>query len=179
MYKRIWVLVEGGKDSRFVRGVLRPILEGEYDFVETWEYAERAPERIMDFLRSMRAMKADYLFLGDINSSPCVTAKKEAIKNKYQQGVELAKTIVVLREIESWYLAGVDDKDCREFGIPIIRHTENVTKEQFENLVPARFGSVVDFMDEILNRFHIDAAKGRNRSFSYLMDKLEAIRKKA
>lgn len=37
MYRRMWVFVEGKDDRRFVDVVLRPILEKEYDFVETWE----------------------------------------------------------------------------------------------------------------------------------------------
>ncbi len=45
--------------------------------------------------------------------------------------------------------------------------------------MPAKFDSIIDFMNEILGRFRIDTAKGKNRSFGYLMDKLEAGSKKA
>jgi len=175
----MWVLIEGGKDSRFVRGVLRPILQRAYDFVETWEYAERPPEKVVDFLKSMSAMKADYLFLGDFDTSPCVTERKEHLLRSYKPMLDAGRIIVVRAEIESWYLAGVDDKNCQGFGIPVIPHTDGVTKEQFEKLMPTKFKSVVDFMDEIVNRFCIDAAIRKNRSFGYLMDLLEARSKEA
>jgi hypothetical protein len=82
---------------------------------------------------------------------------------------------VVVKEIE-WYLAGLDDERRRELDIPTNRHrhTDDLTKEQFESLMPMKFDSIIDFMNEILNRFDVDTAKGRNRSFGYLMDKLEA-----
>jgi len=37
---------------------------------------------------------------------------------------------------------------------------------------------VVDFMTEILRGFRAELARGKNRSFCYLMDKLEARAKK-
>jgi len=73
MYKRMDVLVEGPDDERFVDAVIRPILEKHYDYVQTWRYAREKTERTKNYLRSIRAMKADYLFLKDINTSPCIT----------------------------------------------------------------------------------------------------------
>ncbi|OHB63713.1 MAG: hypothetical protein A2Y76_04255 [Planctomycetes bacterium RBG_13_60_9] len=72
----------------------------------------------------------------------------------------------------------VDDRVCRKLGVRILRRTDEVTKEQFSGLMPRRFNSVVEFMTEILRRFRVETAKGRNRSFRYLMDKLGARSKK-
>jgi len=168
------VLVEGRDDRELFDAVIRPILQGRYDHVQVWEYAGETTERRMDYLRSTQAMNADYFFMGDLNTSPCITERKAHLLKCYEPMLHAGRTVVVRAEIESWYLAGVDDEDCRELGIPIIRHTDSVTKKQFERLMPARFDSVADFMAEILNRFRIDTARAGNRSFGYLMGKLEA-----
>jgi hypothetical protein len=175
MYRQMWIFVEGKRDREFADRVLRPLLERQYDHVDTWVYAQEPHDRTVEFLRSLRSMKADYLFLADIDDSPCVTAKKEALATRYHGAIEAANAIVVAREIESWYLAGVDDAACRELAIASPSSTDDMTKEQFIRLVPRRFNdSAVDFMAELLRGFRIDLARGRNRSFCYLMDLLGA-----
>jgi hypothetical protein len=173
------VLVEGPDDRELFDAVIRPILRRRYDHVQVWEYAREKIERRIDYLRSIQAMHVDYLFMGDFNTSPCITKRKEDLLRCYEPMLHASRTVVVRAEIESWYLAGMNDEDCRELRIPIIRHTDDITKEQFDRLKPARFDSVADFMAEILKRFSIDSAMGRNRSFGYLMEKLEARSEKA
>ena len=178
MFRCMHVLVEGRDDRELFNAVIKPMLQGRYDHVEVWEYAQETIERRMGYLRSTQALNADYFFMGDFNTSPCITERKEHLVKCYEPMLNVSHTVIVRAEIESWYLAGVDDKNCRELGIPTIRHTDSITKEQFEKMMPVRFDSVADFMEEILNRFRIDTAKRKNRSFSYLMDKLEARSKK-
>lgn len=176
----MWIFVEGEHDSIFAKGVLLPILRKGYDFVDTWEYAQEAPKKVVDFLRAMKPMKADCLFLADINDSPCVTAKKSALTEKFREALEPSDVVVVVKEIESWYLAGADDEVCRALRIASLSRTDHTTKEQFQAMMPERFkDSVVDFMTEILGRFRLDIAKTKNRSFDYLMDKLEARSERA
>jgi len=173
MYRRVWVLLEGSKDSRFFHGVLRPVLETKYDLAQAWEYAQEPPKKTTDFIKSIKQMKSDYFLLGDINDSPCVSSKRESIKKKYQQAIDPLSVVIVVKEIESWYLAGVDDASCKEFGIPNLPHTDDITKEQFEKLMPQRFVSVVDFLSEILKKFSVETAKQKNKSFQYFMEKLQ------
>jgi hypothetical protein len=180
MYRFLWIFVEGSDDRRFVDRVLRPILEKKYDYLDTWEYAQEPDEKTMEFLRSIRSMKADYLFLADIDNSPCVTTRKEILAHKYNEALEPTNAVIVAREIESWYMAGMDEAACRELRIKGPLCTDHMTKEQFRSLMPGRFNdSVVDFMTDILRGFRIEVAKGRNRSFCYLMDLLEARSEKA
>jgi len=174
MYRRMWILVEGKDDSRFANAILRPILEGKYDHIDTWEYAQQTSKKTAGFLKALASMQADYLFLADINSSPCVTAKKEVLANKYQPGGRPLDIVVVIKEIESWYVAGLSDEACRELDIVPLSHTDDVTKEQFREVMPKRFNdSVVDFMTEVLTSFDVDIARDKNRSFCYMMDALE------
>jgi len=180
MYRRMHVLVEGRDDREFFHVVIRPILQEQYDYVQIWEYAEATIERRINYIRSIRAMNADYLFVTDINTSPCITERKGHLVNSHKGMIDADRTIIAMREIEGWYMAGADDQACRELGIASLPRTDHVTKEQFKSIMPKRFNdSAVDFMTEILKGFRVEVARGKNRSFCYLMDKLEARSRKA
>jgi hypothetical protein len=113
--------------------------------------------------------------VADFNTSPCVTERKGHLVNNHKGVIDAERTIIAMREIESWYVAGVDDQACQELGIASLPHTNDLTKEHFREIMPKRFnGSVVDFMAEVLRRFRLDVAKTKNRSLCYLMDKLQA-----
>lgn len=177
----IYVFLEGDADERFFNALIKPILTQRYATVVPWQYAQRSKDDVMKALRNVRDRKADCLFLKDIDACPCITARKQDLLDTFKKRIDPSWPVVVAKEIEGWYLAGLDDESRQELGIPANRHrhTDDLTKEQFENLMPTRFDSIIDFMNEILGRFRIDTAQGRNRSFCYLMDKLEARSKKA
>ncbi len=176
----IYVFLEGDKDERFFSAVIKPILEQRYAVVRPWPYAQRTKDDVIKALKSVKDGKADYLFLKDIDTYPCITARKEELAKTYKRRIDSSRSIVVVKEIEGWYLAGLDDNGRQELGISPNRHrhTDDLTKEQFESLMPARFRSVADFMAEILRVFRVDMARGKNRSFGYLIDRLEAKSKK-
>lgn len=173
MYKRMHVLVEGPNDKDFFNAVIRPICEERYDYVQIWEYAGETIERRIKYIRSILAMNADYLFVADINASPCITEKKSRLVDSHKRMIEASRMVVVVKEIESWYMAGIGDESCEELELASLPHTDNIMKEQFEKLIPQRFVSVVDFMSEILKRFSLDTAKKKNKSFSYFMSKIK------
>ena len=79
--------------------------------------------------------------------------------------------MVVKKEIESWYLAGLDSAACKQLKLPLSRNTDKITKEKFENLMKKKFDSRRDFMVEVLKYFSIKEAKGKNASFKYFADK--------
>jgi len=81
--------------------------------------------------------------------------------------------IVVVKEIEGWYLAGLDNKVCKQFKIDSFANTDNVTKEKFNALIPKKFTSRVDFISEILKNFSIEIAKQKNNSFQYFAKKYD------
>jgi len=180
MYRLMHVLVEGRRDREFFDAVIRPVLHKRYDHVQIWEYAGATIDKRIDYIKSIQAMKADYLLVTDLNASPCITERKRHLIDSLRNAIDPGCAIIVRREIESWYLAGANDQVCREFGIVSLARTDDVTKEQFRNLVPRRFGdSVGDFMVELLKGFQVELARGKNRSFRYLMDKLEVRSEKA
>ena len=99
----------------------------------------------------------------------------EKILRKYRLIDRNDKIAVVIKEIESWYLAGLSDKDSKELTGKKFKNTNTIIKEQFYNLIPNRFDSRIDFMIEILKHFSVNFAKKKNTSFNYFMEKYTNI----
>jgi hypothetical protein len=171
--KRFWVLLEGSDDQRFFEKVIKPIVSPPYVSAQTWQYAQQKRERTRNFLSAISKMSSDYLLWGDINDSPCVTARKDIIKAAYDDNLAVQNVIIVIREIEAWYLAGLSDKSCQELGLKPFQNTNAITKEHFNQLIPKKFDSRIDFMLEVLKRFDIETAKKKNKSFKYFLNKVE------
>jgi len=163
-YTRLYLLVEGDDDARFVDRIVIPELTSRYNLVQAWKFAQKKPEKVNAFLRSVKAMGADYFLLADLNAYPCFPKKKEALLQAYAE-LESAKTPIVVREIESWYLAGL--KGDNPLGVRSPTGTSGVTKEQFNATMPKGFDSRIAYMIEVLKHFDIRIATTRNPSFHY------------
>jgi len=100
-YKLLFILLEGDDDERFFEKIAKPFLQKRYSAIKFWKYSQRKKEKIVNFVKSINSMKADYIFARDCNDAPCVTAKKERITGKFNQ-LKKDKIIVVVKEIESW-----------------------------------------------------------------------------
>lgn len=129
----LFILVEGSDDERFFQKVVRPFFQKRYSDVRLWKYSKEKIEKRRAFLRSIKAMKADYIYVTDINEAVCTSSKKERVMEKL--GVEKGKIIVVVREIEGWYLAGVKPENAKKLGISNVENTDSITKEDFNRLL--------------------------------------------
>ena len=171
-YRRLFILVEGDDDERFFDRVIIPLYEQIYDYVQPWKYSQQKSKKVNGFLNSIHAMQADYIFVADMDESPCVTDRKERITSQFEKLSE-DRILIVCREIESWYLAGLNDNSRRQIKIRTIDNTDHISKEQFDRMMPERFGSRIDFMQEIMKLFDRETASGKNTSFEYFMRKYE------
>ncbi|WP_039767505.1 hypothetical protein [Caldicellulosiruptor sp. F32] len=175
--KGIYILVEGVDDERFFRRILEPELSSKYSFVHIMRYCGdefRSLKNLQKYSNLIRAFvksNNDYIFVTDIDDSPCVTYKKEQIA-KLIENINKENVIIVKKEIESWYLAGAEDNFCSKFGISEsqISNTEKLSKEDFNKFIPRSFDRT-DFMIELTKNFSIEKAKNRNASFKYFMEK--------
>ncbi|MCK5564786.1 MAG: hypothetical protein KAJ07_06030 [Planctomycetes bacterium] len=175
-YRKLYFFVEGSDDTRFVENVLKPILSSRFDHLAVVEYAQRPLKIIKSFLVSINSMQdSGYYYMRDINSSPCVTSKRDDIVSSFGNRIDENRIVIVIKEIEGWYLAGLDETAAKELGVKQFGTTDSMTKENLEHMMPTRFDSRKDFMIEILKRFDIDVAKQKNNSFNYFMNELEAI----
>jgi hypothetical protein len=163
-YEALYLFVEGDDDERFARTVIGPRLSKRYDWIGTFQYAQERPAKVRSYLRSIKAMGAEYFLLADINSCPCFPERKQMLLNKFRE-LEGARVIIVVKEIESWYLAGVPTYS--PWGVNVPADTTNLTKEQFDAAMPKPFDSRIAYMVEILKLFDVDGARARNSSFQY------------
>lgn len=170
--KILYVFVEGNDDEKFFQKIFLSKLRKKNDDVKIIQYAQkpRKFEYIGKFVKSIQSMGADYIYTTDIDNSQCVTAKKQEAQNNLRN-VECDKIIVVIKEIESWYLAGLSDTECRSFQMRTFSVTDDITKEQFDRLRSNKFASRIDFMSEILKKYSIKIAKQKNKSFRYYIEK--------
>jgi len=170
LYKQLYILVEGNDDERFFREIIMPLFENDYDNIVIWQYAQQKYKKIKKFIKSINSMEADYFLVGDLDENSCVTEKKEKVLEAFGN-VSLKKIIVVIKEIESWYLAGLDQKTSSNIGIHNFEDTNDLFKEDFNELLETKYDSRIDFMQEIIKVFSIKVALEKNNSFRYFFNK--------
>ena len=142
-YKQLIIFVEGRDDMEFFTKIIKPIFEKTYNWVEIRQYARFKKEYIIEFIKNIKSTGNDYIYVTDINRATCITAKKQKEQNIIKN-IDEDKIIIVIREIESWYLAGLDDEDSEKLKINSLKSTNDINKEQFNKLISDKFGSKID-----------------------------------
>lgn len=167
----MYIWVEGDDDERLFEEIIKPRLQKKYNSVKVVCYAKTNKKKVRSFLNSIRARNNEYIYIADINRAPCITFKKQKIQNKLRN-IDEDRIAVVVKEIEGWYLAGLGKTESKKLRIRAPSTTDNITKEQFNGLIPNKFrSSRIDFMREILKYFSTEVAKQKNKSFKYFIEK--------
>lgn len=168
--KELVIWVEGVEDKMFFERIIAikpPVGFSSYNIVE---YACSPKDAIKKFLHSIeRDRFKEYVFTGDKDDKPCITKAKEHLTSKHNR-LKSEKIIVVVREIESWYMAGLTDGDSKALGLPVLRNTDDLTKEAFQNMIPSNESELYIRL-QILEKFKYQEAKRRNASFKYFAKK--------
>jgi hypothetical protein len=176
MKKRLFILVEGEDDIRFFGRIIKPLLAPSYHSVEIIPYASIKREKVSKFLKSVVLMNNDYIFVADIDQERSVRDKKQILFYRFSD-IDGRSIVIVIREIESWYLAGISIDAAQELGIADLSSTDEITKEDFNARIPARFDSRIDFMFEILKSFSLETAVRKNTSFRFFVSRYLAGKK--
>ncbi|MGA2917349.1 hypothetical protein [Methanoregula sp.] len=166
MKRRLFIMVEGQDDVRFFGRIIKPIFAPRYDSVEIIPYACTKREKVNRFLESVSQMKNDYIFVADIDFEHSVRDKKQILYYRFNS-IDGKSIVIVIKEIESWYYAGISGNLARELGVSDTSSTDDLTKEDFNRLIPRRFDSRIDFMFEILKSFSMETAARKNHSFDF------------
>jgi hypothetical protein len=172
MKKRLFIMVEGEDDVRFFGRLIKPLIAPRYDSVEIIPYACIKREKVNRFLKSVILMKNDYIFVADIDYERSVRDKKQILYYRFSE-IQDGRIVIVIREIESWYYAGISGALAQELGIMDTGNTDDLTKEDFNARIPKKFDSRIDFMFEILKSFSLETAKKRNKSFQFFVDRYQ------
>ena len=170
MKKRLYIFVEGEDDIRFFGRIMKPLFVSRYDSVEILQYACIKRVKINNFLKSLSEMKNDYIFVADIDRERSVRDKKQLLYHWYSN-VNGSNIVIVIMEIESWYYAGLPDEVQQRLGLPPLPSTDELTKEDFNALIPPSFDSRIDFMFEILKSFSASTAVKNNNSFKFFFER--------
>ncbi|MGB9877824.1 MAG: hypothetical protein ACPLPS_08665 [bacterium] len=173
----IIIFVEGTDDKDFFEAIIKRLLLRKYEEIRIITYKQRGflkdtrKEKMSQFIMNLKSMGRDYIFVADINDAPCITKKKGDLMDIYK-GLDTEKIVVVVKEIESWYLAGIPEELANElkFSKPLPLSTDGVRKEDFKNITGRDLGDI-DFKQQIIENFCIPSAEKRNKSFAYFMRK--------
>jgi hypothetical protein len=166
----IYIFVEGDDDRRFFEKVLAQHFTQTYGWMKVIGYASMRPVQVTKFIKGIDASGGKYIFLADKNGSPCVTIRKEKLMERYTS-LKAGIIQVVVQEIESWYLAGLDSAVCRKLRVRFLGATNSVPKEEFNTLMPKRYDSRIAWMIDVLGHFSLETAKAQNDSFRYFAKK--------
>ncbi len=170
LHPLLYIMVEGPDDKRFFERIVEPQIGRHFRSVSIVQYSGWPPKKRKQFLNAVQAMPANYLYVADNDGSPCVSVKKKKLLS-IVDNLNLNLIAIVIEEIESWYLAGVNENDSKILGLSLPGNTDKVNKEKFRSLRPKRFETDVEFMLELLNLFSMDAARKKNKSFDYFYRK--------
>ena len=169
-YKLLYIFVEGNDDERFFQKIIKPKFENKKKIVKIIKYSQKKKKNINNYIKSIKSIKADYIFISDINNSPCITHKKQNIQKQFAN-IDPHYIILVIKEIESWFLAGINERTRKKFKLNKFDDTDSITKGKFNSMIPKKIDSHLNFILEILENFSFETAKQRNSSFRYFVAK--------
>ncbi|HAR84466.1 MAG TPA: hypothetical protein DCR69_01920 [Clostridium sp.] len=170
---KLYVFLEGDDDERYFRYIVEPILKSKGIDISYYLYRTKKKGKVMSFIKSIDRMEdSDYIFISDIDLCIDEDQKRERLYNTYNN-LDLNKTFIVIKEIESWYLAGLDDLFITKQSISIPSNTNNVDKERFRSILSKsklkRF-SLSTCMIEILENYNIKKAIEKNYSLKNFIE---------
>ncbi len=182
MYKQILIYVEGLDDKRFFDKIIKPKFEElGYDnvFVDDFggdKYKGKCKD-IDEFIKDIKIINSkpgriyDYIFVVDLGQFPDVLSRKNSISSRIQH-VENDDIELVIVEIESWYLAGLDRNSSKKHGLPNYKNTNKLTKQTFRDAIPRKFKKrEIFFKSKILDDFNFENAIVKNDSFKQFYNK--------
>ena len=170
MKKRLFILVEGEDDVRFFGRIIKPLFVSRYESIEIIPYASIKRVKVNNFLKSVREMNNDYLLVADIDTERSVRDKKQILYFHFNN-IAGNSIVIVIKEIESWYYAGLSATAAQDIGVADLNTTDDLFKEDFNQLMPRRFDSRIDFMFEILKSFSLETAVLKNHSFKFFVQR--------
>lgn len=171
-YRQLFLFVEGDDDERLLRRVGLPYWESVYDYVRFVKVSQEKDRKVEAYLRSVKAMGADFIWIADLDRHPCASSAKESLLRR-QPSLDPARVQIVKVEIESWYCAGIPehDSDYGSLRIATCEETAEVTKEAFNDAI-GRTGTLrIPILLALLERFDVETAARRNGSFRYFLAK--------
>lgn len=167
--RRLYILVEGDDDDRLLNKIISSLVFERFDNIKTYKYSQQKAEKIDDFLKTIKSQQHwEYIFIADYDNSPCKAIKKQRLTEIFHE-LDANRIFIVVKEIEGWYLAGIDESCCRKMNIHYFDKTDNLSKEDFLRCLPKKI-TAYEFKLMIIKNYLLDQAKNRNTSLAYLIN---------
>ena len=156
-----YIFIEGNDDETY----FKHFFGEQSEKISYISYAGMQDKKINGFIQSInRIPNSDYLFIADEDGKG-IERKVVELLNKYSS-LNKNKVIIVRYEIESWYYAGLSQKDSMSLKLKHYQFdTNSLTKEIFN----AKLSSLLErkiVMIEIMKRYSVTLAKSRNQTFA-------------
>jgi len=168
---QLFLIIEGLDDRQLFEAVIILRLTNHYDDIRIIESSQKTKEFLRNLVRTCNHRQVDYWKINDIDGSPCITQKKESLRGR-NPDVPVDRILVVVKEIEGWYTAGLTNEACAALKARFDRTPDEMTKEDFIRCIPNNYISTRAFMQDILRHYSFDEARIRSSSFHYCMSKL-------
>jgi len=148
-------------------------LKNKYRSIEIITHARTKNNIIVGLIRSINGdlNHKECLFVSDLDGKLCVSMKKGKICQEYGNE-NIRNIIIVIKEIESWYLAGLNKEKSLRLKIKNLPKTDDISSADFDKIIPKKFDSRTDFLIEVIKLFSIDVARNKNKSFKYFSNKI-------
>jgi hypothetical protein len=173
MFNELHIWVEGDNDRRFFENIIAPMFKNSFNKVDIIQYRQMKKQYVNAIIKKIKG-KNEYIFTKDMDFPACMTLKKDSIIKSYSN-IDINKIVIVIMDIEAWYLAGLDRENCDKLKVKYFVTTDGMTKTEFDHIKPKEFTSDIDFRMEIMKRYDLDVAKLKNKSFKYFLDKYEGL----
>lgn len=190
VYKRLLIWVEGNDDLIFFENILREKFEEHYSEVRIREYCgdqikgEAMNQMVCKLIKALeddryrttnegRYCPQEYILVKDFDFCTCYTNKKIETEELVPH-IDKNKILIVKNMIESWYLAGLSEKNCRKSGIPynLVKKNQNLQKDTLYTSLPKEIKKYKrNFLITLTKKFDFNEAKKNNDSFKYFVEK--------
>ncbi len=158
------IFVEGETDKIFFKKLIEPKLN--YSCFSYRDYAQEGKKKISSYLRSLQLMKNDYIFVSDLDDHNDIEFKINKLKDKYNH-IDEDKIVMVIKEIEGSYLAGLTKDSLKKRKIKYTKNTtDSLSKEEFEQVCKLEPANKTSYLLDILEDYDINEAMTKNKSFN-------------
>ncbi|WIW27620.1 hypothetical protein [Bacillus inaquosorum] len=171
-YKSLLIFVEGYYDKTFFKNIIQPLLYKNYNEIKIIEYSKPNDLFIDSYIKSTkRTDYIDYIFTVDLDECSSIDDKITEVIKKYKN-VEKEKVYVVIKEIEGWFLAGLETEDKLKLNFKHKHNCNEIIKESFDSVIPPKTKKTT-FLIELIEKFKLEVARKNSHSLRYLCESLK------
>lgn len=162
--------LEGDEDIRFMENIIKNFIKKKRLLLRPRKYRNLKDSTVEELITDHNEKDEKYLFFADNDSIQNVENKKDELIDQHYPSLKRENIIIIVKEIESWYLAGISTQMANELGIDEVSYSRkdpNISgKKGFEELKPGNM-TLIEFYLEVTKKFDVEIGKKRNYSFEY------------